>query len=147
MDPLTIAHPHRVIARAAAVIGLLGIALIHLLDLQSKFEETPYLGVMYLVLIGGSIATAAALVHRDEPKAWTAAAVLSAATIAGYAINRTVGMPAATEDIGNWLEPLGLASLFVESIVCAVSVYALADPRMRSNGAPSTARRGRPQLV
>jgi hypothetical protein len=147
MDPHTIAHPHRVIARAAAVIGLLGVALIHLLDLQSKFEETPYLGVLYLALIAGSLATAAALVHRDERKAWIAAAVLSGLTIAGYAINRTVGMPSATEDIGNWLEPLGLASLFVESIVCAVSVYALADPRTRANDGLRTARRGEPQLV
>jgi hypothetical protein len=38
---------HRVVARAAGVIGLLAIALIHLLDLQSKMHETPYLGVAY----------------------------------------------------------------------------------------------------
>lgn len=147
MDPHLL-HPHRVIARAAAVIGLLGIALIHLLDLQSKFQETPYLGVLYLVLIAGSVGVAATLIHRDEAKAWIAAALLSGATIAGYAINRTIGMPSATEDIGNWLEPLGLASLFVESIVCAVSVYALAD--RRASVAPrraSTQRRGEPQLV
>ena len=136
MDPRhAITHPHRVIARAAAVIGLLGVALIHLLDLQSKFQETPYLGVMYLLLIAGTLATAAALVHRDDSKAWFAAALLSAATIAGYAINRTVGMPSATEDIGNWLEPLGLASLFVEAIVLVVSGYALAERRaIRTSG-------------
>src|SRR4051794_26676500 len=147
MEPHGIAHPHRVIARAAAVIGLLGIALIHLLDLQSKFQETPYLGVMYLLLIAASLATAAALVHRDEPKAWIGAAVISAATIAGYAINRTVGMPLATEDIGNWLEPLGLASLFVESIVCAVSVYALADRTPRTTSRAVSERRREPQMV
>jgi len=31
--------------------------------------------------------------------------------------SRTVGLPAATGDIGNWLEPVGLASLFVEATV------------------------------
>jgi hypothetical protein len=147
MDSTTIAHPHRIIARAAAVIGLLGIALIHLLDLQSKFQETPYLGVLYLVLIGGTLATAAALVQRDGAKAWRASAVLSAATIAGYAINRTIGMPSATEDIGNWLEPLGLASLFVEAIVCAVSVYALADRRTPTSDRAVPERRREPQFV
>lgn len=132
MDPHTIAHPHRVIARTAAVIGLLGIALIHLLDLQSKLQETPYLGVLYLLLIASSLGVATALVHDDQPKAWMAGALLSATTIAGYAINRSVGMPSATGDIGNWLEPLGLASLFVESIVCTVSIYALADRRVET---------------
>src|SRR4051794_7416435 len=147
MEPHAIAHPHRVISRAAAVIGLLGIALIHLLDLQSKFHETPYLGVLYLLLIAASLATAAALIRRDEPKAWTAAALISGATIAGYAINRTVGMPGATEDIGNWLEPLGLASLFVEGIVCAVSVYALSDRQARTKTREVSERRREPQFA
>jgi hypothetical protein len=122
-----IAQPHRVIARAAAVIGLLGIALIHLLDLPGKIHETPYLGVVYMGLIVGSTVTAGALVHRDSRHAWTATAALAILTIVGYVVNRTVGMPAATDDIGNWLEPLGLASLFVEAVTAAVSVYAIAD--------------------
>jgi hypothetical protein len=33
-----------------------------------------------------------------------------------------VGLPNATADIGNWLEPLGLASLVVEGFVVAVGV-------------------------
>ncbi|MCU1375503.1 MAG: hypothetical protein JWO68_2789 [Actinomycetia bacterium] len=123
-------HPHRVIARAAAVVGLLGIALVHLLDLQGKLQETPYLGAAYLLLIGGSLVAAAMLVHTDSRKAWLAAAALALVTIAGYAVNRTIGMPSATDDIGNWLEPLGLASLFIEAVTAAVSVYALADRRV-----------------
>jgi hypothetical protein len=42
-------------------------------------------------------------------------------------INRTVGMPNATEDVGNWLEPLGLASLFVEALVTLVAGAVLVD--------------------
>jgi hypothetical protein len=41
---------------------------------------------------------------------------------AGYVINRTVGLPQATDDIGNWTEPLGLASLLVEGFVIAIAV-------------------------
>jgi hypothetical protein len=40
-------------------------------------------------------------------------------------VTRTVGLPDATGDIGHWLEPLGLASLFVEAGLVAVSVYVL----------------------
>jgi hypothetical protein len=37
--------------RGLGFIGLLAIALVHLLDLFSKFEETPYLAVMYILLM------------------------------------------------------------------------------------------------
>ncbi|MBW8827096.1 MAG: hypothetical protein JF603_12235 [Acidobacteria bacterium] len=125
--PDEISHPHRVIARAAAVVGLLGVALIHLLDLQSKFHETPYLGVGYLALITAALGTAAALIHRDSRPAWLSTALISFGAVAGFVINRTVGLPGANEDIGNWLEPLGLAALFVETITVAVAAYALTD--------------------
>ena len=45
--------------------------------------------------------------------------------IVGFTINRTVGMPGATGDIGNWLEPLGLLSLVVEVFVLWQSVAAV----------------------
>ena len=51
---------------------------------------------------------------------------LAASAIAGFTLTRTVGLPQAHDDIGNWSEPLGLASLFVEGIVIAVAGYALA---------------------
>jgi hypothetical protein len=119
---------HRVLTRAVGVLGLLGVALIHLLDLPSKFHEVPYLGVAYVGLILGTVLTAGVLVRHDSRKAWAVAVGLGAATFAGYAISRTTGMPAAKDDIGNWFEPLGLASLFVEACVVFVSAYALRTP-------------------
>lgn len=119
---------HRVIMRSVGVLGLLGVALIHLLDLQSKFHEVPYLGFAYLALILGTLATAVILVRHDSRPAWVAALVLAGATFVGYALSRTTGLPAATDDIGNWLETLGLASLFVESCVVVLSIHALRTP-------------------
>jgi len=40
-------------------------------------------------------------------------------------LSRTTGLPNATDDIGNWTEPLGLASLVVEGCVVAVALGAL----------------------
>ena len=40
-------------------------------------------------------------------------------------MSRTVGLPASTDDIGNWAEPLGLASLFVEGAVVLLSAEML----------------------
>lgn len=120
MDTTT--HPdHNHTARAAGVVGLGAIALIHLLDLQGKLSETPYLGLAYIGLIVGCIAAAAMLIRGDVHRGWLLGGGLAAATLVGYAVNRTLGMPSATEDIGNWLEPLGLASIFVEGCVAALA--------------------------
>ena len=116
-------HIRDAIARTLAVVGLAGIALIHLLDLPGKFDETPYLAWLYIGLILGCIVVAAALVRDSDPRAWTAAALLPLGALVGYMLTRTVGLPQAMGDIGNWAEPLGLASLFVEgslvTLACA----------------------------
>ena len=114
------------IARTIAVVGLAGVALIHLLDIPGKFQETPYLGWLYVALILGCVAVAASLVHSSDPRAWTAAALLPLGAIAGYTLTRTVGLPQAMDDIGNWSEPLGMASLFVEGSLVALSGAVLA---------------------
>ena len=113
------------IVRGVAVVGLAGVALIHLLDSLGKFQETPYMGWMYVGLMLSCLAAAAALVHANVREAWLAALVLPTAAIAGFTLTRTVGLPQASEDIGNWSEPLGLAALFVESALVTVAAYAL----------------------
>ena len=112
------------ITRAVGIVGLAGIALIHLLDSIGKFSETPYIAWMYVALMVGSVAVAGGLMHSRDRRLWIAAGLLAASAITGYVLSRTVGLPNATDDIGNWTEPLGLASLFVEGAVVAVSGYA-----------------------
>jgi hypothetical protein len=113
------------ILRGGVALGLVAVALIHFLDLFSKLDETPYLGVAYLGLIAASLVVAGQLVTARRPGLWLAAAGLAGITICGYVLSRAVGLPNATGDIGNWKEPLGLASLFVEALVLVVSVYAI----------------------
>ncbi len=127
-DPVTEA-----ILRGGVALGLVGIALVHFLDLFSKLEETPYLGVAYLGLIAASLAVAGRLIHGSGRGLWLLAGALAAATVTGYVLSRAVGLPQASGDIGNWQEPLGLAALFVEGLVLVLSVYALAPPRRRAN--------------
>jgi hypothetical protein len=114
------------IARAVAAIGLAGVALIHLLDVPGKFEETPYMGWLYLALIVGCVGAAGTLVHSSDSRAWTAAALLPLGAIGGYVLTRTIGLPQAMGDIGNWTEPLGLASLFVEGGLVTLATTVLA---------------------
>ena len=118
-----------IVTRSVAAVGLAGIALIHLLDSLGKFQETPYMGWMYVALMVTCLAVAATLVHTHAREAWLATIALPASAIAGFVLTRTVGLPQAHEDIGNWSEPLGLAALFVEGAVIAVAGYALAALR------------------
>jgi hypothetical protein len=100
---------------------LAGVALIHLLDLPGKLSETPYMFVLYVALMVSSIALAVALIRTDDTRVWAAVAVLPALVIVGYVLSRTTGLPQSNDDIGNWSEPLGMASLFVEGSLVALA--------------------------
>lgn len=125
----------------ALVLGLIGMIAVHVLDLPGKLEEVPYLGVMYIVVI----LLAGFLVHRvimgATKRDYLAAAALAAAVIVGFVINRTVGMPGATDDIGNWSEPLGLLSLVIEAWVVYIALTAARATNLASNA--STALRAK----
>ena len=115
------------VARAVAVVGLAGVALIHVLDLPGTFGEAPYKGVLYVGLIAGCLAAAAALVGRSDRRAWLVAAALPLGAMVAFVLSRTVGLPNGADDIGNWSEPLGLASLFVEGCLVALSSRMLVE--------------------
>src|SRR3954449_9625916 len=91
-----------IVTRSVAAVGLAGIALIHLLDSLGKFQETPYMGWMYVGLMLSCLAVAATLVHSNAREAWLTAIALAASAIAGFTLTRTVGLPQAHDDIGNW---------------------------------------------
>jgi hypothetical protein len=108
--------------RAAVAVGLAAIALIHLLDSIGKWSETRYVFWMYVALMLGCVATAGWVAFTRSRLALLAAAGIATSALIGYVLSRSVGLPHATGDIGNWTEPLGLASLFVEGAVIAAAL-------------------------
>jgi hypothetical protein len=70
------------------------------------------------------IAVAGLVLFTRLRGAFLAAAALAGSALVGYVLNRTTGLPNASGDTGNWTEPLGLASLFVEGSVVAVALAA-----------------------
>lgn len=123
-----------VVARGLGAAGMIAIGLIHLLDAPGKFHETPYMGWLYVALIVASICTAHVLTLGSSSRAWLAAAGLAATAIIGFTLTRTTGLPQATGDIGNWTEPIGLASLYIEGAVVALSAVTLLRRRAATNG-------------
>lgn len=119
--------------RLLGASGLAAIAVIHLLDLAGKLRETPYLGVLYILgPIATSLLAAVLLVGFRNRLGWPLAGAISLATAVGYVLSRTTGLPNAGDDIGNWTEPLGVASLIAEGFVLLLATWSLAAGRRRT---------------
>jgi hypothetical protein len=123
------------ISRTTAIAGLAGIALIHVLQLPGAFSETFYLGLLFIGAIVAAVVLAATLTSVSDRGVWTVTAALPALILLGYVLSRTSGLPDATNDVGEWDEPLGLASLVAESLVLCVSGAALASGRQAARNA------------
>ena len=109
------------IARAAAIGGLVAAALIHVLQLPDAFTAAGYVGGLFIAAVVACLAIAATLTRTSDDRAWAAAGGLATLILLGYVLSRTVGLPGFTEDIGEWSERLGLASLVAEGLLVFVT--------------------------
>jgi len=115
------------VMRATALLALMGIAVIHLVQLVPTFQATPLLGVAFVGLIAGAVVVGAQLVdpRLSHTRLWLPVLALSAASIGGYVFTRVVNTPLDNQDVGNWECMLGIAALFVEGTLVALSAYAI----------------------
>ena len=125
---LTTGVERHVVRRGIAAVGLVSIALIHLLDVHGKLDELAYVGVLFVGLIITTLLLGEAMIRTDHLRVWPVAGAVAAAMILGYIISRTWGLPGDEGgDAGNWTEPLGLASLLVGGVVVLLALGRLAD--------------------
>jgi hypothetical protein len=114
-------------AQLAAVGCLAGVALTHLVDIGHKWDEAPYVGVMFVLAVSAAAILALLLVAPKPPRwAWTAAGGLAAALMVGYFASRTIGLPRLESHVGHWRDAAGSASLLFEALLIG-----LALPRAR----------------
>jgi hypothetical protein len=128
--PTQISHSPSVtdaVMRATGILALMGIAIIHLVQLVPTFEATPLLGVAFVLLIAGAVAVGARLISSKLTHAqlWLPVAALGVAAIGGYVFTRVVSTPLDNQDVGNWACMLGIAALFVEGMLVALSAYVM----------------------
>jgi hypothetical protein len=116
-----------VVLRATGIVLLVGLAIVHIVQLVPTFEGMAALGVAYLLLIAGAVVVGARLVkgHRSALHLWLPVAGLGMAVAFGYGFTRLFSTPLDRADVGNWSCELGMAALFVEGILVAISVYAM----------------------
>jgi hypothetical protein len=113
------------LGRGLGIAALGVIALVHTLELPDALDETLYLGLLFVLAAAGALALAIALSRTGDRRVWLAATALPALILLGFVLSRTSGLPSATEDVGNWREPLGLVSLVAESLLVSLGAGAL----------------------
>ena len=118
------------ILRGIGALVLFSVGTIHFLQIVGTFSQTPLLGVSYLVLIAASLGVAVRLLAGGDDRTWAAAGIIGVAVIAGYVFTRLLKTPLDNQDVGNWSCMLGLASLFVEAALVALSAYAMRARRI-----------------
>ncbi len=115
----------------AGIAGLSAVIAIHTTELAGKVDETAYLGLGYVLLIAASIVSIVLLAQRDT-RGWILGGLTCAATVAGFILTRTTGLPNANGDIGNWSETIAIWSLVAEGLVVALAMTTLARQRARA---------------
>lgn len=131
LAPLMLPAPPRVAGawRAAAGGGLLAVALLHVAAAGDEWADTRGVFWLFMALAGVCGAVAARLAIGLDRWARTAVLALAVLPIAGFVLSRTAGLPGATDDIGDWANPLGLAALAVEVALVGLAV-ALVPPHL-----------------
>ena len=110
--------------RLVAIASLAGIAVVHALRLPVAFDQAGYLGGLFVAAVVASVLLAATLTVTGDVRALWAAGSLAGLLLLGYVISRTVGLPAATDDIGEWAEPPGLVAIVLEGLLVSVAAAA-----------------------
>jgi hypothetical protein len=114
-------RPERSPWRWPAAATALTIAAAHVPITPQHLSEAPYIGWSFIALEIAALVLAVALVTRDTPTVWRAAAVVPALAILAYAVTRSVALPQIADDVGNWTEPLGIVALTAEALLVVIA--------------------------
>jgi hypothetical protein len=138
LAPLVLDVPAQVraVPRRVAALGLVAVAGLHLAAAGDEWGDTRGIFWLFVALAAVCLALAVRLWLGLDRWAWVAVAAVSAGAIAGYVLSRTTGLPGATDDIGDWANPLGVAALAVEAALIVLVVRSR-DVRVRPHRHPS----------
>ena len=128
--------------RAVGAVGLTAVGIIHALEIQHQLSGAVWLTAGFCLLTVGAPIAGLWLVLRPTVLAWQFGGLICLLTAAGYILTRSVPVPGDPGDVGNWLEPLGLAALITEGIVVIFAGLALVGQTRAARGPAASA--GRP---
>lgn len=104
-------------------------AAAHLPVTPQHLQDAPYMGVLFVVFALAALAAAAGVLLADTAVRYALLAALGAAAVLTYATTRLVALPRLADDVGRWLDPLGVLSLAAELLAVAAALAALRGRR------------------
>lgn len=108
---------------AVAAIGVAAVA--HVPVIGPHLHDAPYMGVLFVAFTGVCLALGAAIAAGNRTWAYRSAVVVCGSAVLLYAATRLIAFPQLSDDVGNWLEPLGVISVVSETFVVALAVVTL----------------------
>jgi hypothetical protein len=102
-------------------------AAAHLPVLSEHLHEVPYIGVEFIVLIVACLLIATAAIAWDTAALYGAAAMTCGSAVIAYVATRSMALPGLADDVGDWLEPLGVVAILAETATVVLAVCALAQ--------------------
>jgi hypothetical protein len=128
--------PHRDPAvRAVAAIGLFAVGIIHALQIPGQIGGAAWLTAGFALLAVVAPVAGLWLLAGPPRLAWPAGGLLCLSAVGGYVLTRSVPIPGDTADVGNWLEPMGVAAIFTELIVVILAAFVLLSLRRAARAA------------
>jgi len=108
--------------RWVLVPALLAAAAAHLPVIPEHLHEAPYMGALFVVLAAACVVLAATLISFDSKVVYALAVLTCALAVIGYLATRLIAFPMLSDDVGNWLEPLGILSISTEFVAVLSAV-------------------------
>ena len=111
--------------RAVTVIGLIAVGIIHAVEIPGAVSGAVWLTIGFCLLAVIAPGVGLWLLLRPSLLAWEFAGACCALAAAGYVLTRSLPMPGDAEDVGNWMEPLGVSSLIIEGVIVILAALVL----------------------
>lgn len=117
--------PARSAMRWPVATGLLVAAAVHLPVTPEHLHEAPLWGIAFAGFTAVTVALGVLVARWDVPALYGATAGLCALAVATYVVSRLTPLPGIADDVGNWLNPWGVASVISEAATACVAAIAL----------------------
>lgn len=117
--------------RPVVVLAAVVAAAAHIPVIAPHLAEAPYMGALFILLSTACLVLAATLTFHDGAVVYGLSVLTCGLAVIGYAATRLVAFPMLADDVGNWLEPLGVVSILSETVVVASASLALYGARVQ----------------
>lgn len=100
-------------------------AAAHIPVIGPHLSEAPYMGEEFIVLTVACLLLGVAAIACDSPAVYGLTAITCGLAVVGYIATRLVAFPQLADDVGNWLEILGIISVVSETVAVTAAISAL----------------------